>query len=461
MTGEMFGNYRIVLRLGSGAMGTVFLGEHERIARRAAIKVLAPEFAEDAEILRRFFDEARATSLIRHPAIVEVLDCGVHPDGRRPYIVMEYLQGETLAGTLERTGSVAWPQACATARQIAEGLGAAHRHRIIHRDVKPANLMLVTDSSAPGATAPAIVKVLDFGVAKLLCDTQSKALTHPGQLLGTPEYMAPEQCGGEGTIDERTDIYALGCVLFEMICGGPPFLCNKLSDIILAHRWREAPSASSRAELPPALDRLITRMLSKRPADRPSDMASVAEVLRGLLEREGDGAVVPVRARETPPAPPVALAAAITQPQSRRASEGRRDPALRRPLAVAAGVLAVAAVGVAARLVQRAPRGSGAAPPGVSRAAASPLPPLPAPAASPLPPLPAPAASPLPPLPAPAASPLPPLPAPAASPLPPLPAPEPTPRTAVAPAIQHRPSPSRRARSSHLRKVDADGIVDL
>jgi serine/threonine-protein kinase len=467
MIGETFGNYRIVLRLGSGAMGTVFLGEHERIARRAAIKVLAPEFAEDAEILRRFFDEARATSLIRHPAIVEVLDCGVHPDGRRPYIVMEYLQGETLAGTLERTGSVAWPRACATARQIAEGLGAAHRHRIIHRDVKPANLMLVTDASAPEATAPAIVKVLDFGVAKLLCDTQSKARTHPGQLLGTPEYMAPEQCGGEGTIDERTDIYALGCVLFEMICGGPPFLCNKLSDIILAHRWREAPSASSRAELPPALDRLITRMLSKRPADRPSDMASVAEVLRGLLEREGDGAVVPVRARETPPAPPVALAAAITQPQSRRASEGRRDPALRRPMAVVMGALAVAAVSVTAGLAQRAPRGSGAAPPGVSRAAAPPLPSLPAPAPSPSPspspaPSPPPSLAPAPspsPSPAPAPSP-PPSPAPAPSP-PPSPAAEPTPRTAVAPAIQHRASPPRRARPSHLRKVDADGIVDL
>src|SRR6516165_3430332 len=112
MIGETFGNYRLVLRLGSGAMGTVFLGEHERIARRAAVKVLSPEFAENADILRRFFAEARATSLIDHPAIVEVFDCGVHPDGRRPYIVMEYLRGETLAAYLGRTGPLAWQEAC-------------------------------------------------------------------------------------------------------------------------------------------------------------------------------------------------------------------------------------------------------------------------------------------------------------------------------------------------------------
>ena len=244
MIGETFGNYRLVLRLGSGAMGTVFLGEHERIARRAAIKVLAPEFSANVEILRRFFDEARATSLIHHPGIVEVLDCGVHPEGQRPYIAMEYLPGETLADRLERAGTFPWREACAIAKQIADGLGAAHRHRIVHRDVKPANVMLVADPDAPAPEpAPPVVKVLDFGVAKLLHDTQSGARTHPGKLLGTPEYMAPEQCGGEGTVDARADIYALGCVLFEMVAGHPPFLAADLSELIVAHRWREPPGA--------------------------------------------------------------------------------------------------------------------------------------------------------------------------------------------------------------------------
>jgi serine/threonine-protein kinase len=277
MIGETVGNYRLVLRLGSGAMGTVFLGEHERIARRAAIKVLSPELARDTAILERFFVEARATSLIRHPAIVEVLDCGVHAPEQRPYIVMEHVPGETLSAHLERAGRLDWRDACATARQIADGLAAAHDHRIVHRDVKPANVML-----AGGDPRAPIVKLLDFGVAKLLQETLSR--THPGELLGTPEYMAPEQCGGEGAIGERTDIYGLGCVLFEMICGRLPFPAKRLGELILAHQWAAPPLASAYAQLPPALDRLIAGMLAKRPEDRPADMASVARVLGELLE---------------------------------------------------------------------------------------------------------------------------------------------------------------------------------
>ena len=173
MIGETFGNYRLVRRIGSGTMGTVFLGEHERIVRRAAIKVLAPELALAADILGRFFEEARATSLIQHPAIVEVLDCGIHPDGRRPYIAMEYLEGDTLAGHLAARGPIGWPDACEIARQMAEGLAAAHRHGIVHRDVKPANVMLVPADPAPGLVAASrLVKLLDFGVAKLLRDAK-------------------------------------------------------------------------------------------------------------------------------------------------------------------------------------------------------------------------------------------------------------------------------------------------
>jgi serine/threonine protein kinase len=306
MIGETFGNYRIVSLLGSGAMGTVFLGEHERIARRAAIKILAAELTDKGEILRRFFNEARAISLIRHPGIVEVFDCGVHPDGRRPYIAMEYLQGKTLARHIETSGRVSWPEACATAQQIAGGLGAAHCHGIVHRDLKPANVMLVPDAGGPHATLPAVppaagVKVLDFGVAKLLHDAQSLARTMPGKLLGTAEYMAPEQCGGEGTVDRRTDVYALGCVLFEMVSGRPPFVGETLSDLLLSHLWRRPPAASAHAQLPSSLDRLIAQMLSKRQEDRPPDMAVVVEALRGVLEGASDGAVVSQPARKAAP----------------------------------------------------------------------------------------------------------------------------------------------------------------
>jgi serine/threonine-protein kinase len=279
MIGETCGNYRIVSRLGSGAMGTVFLAEHSRIERRAAIKVLSRELAGSPELLRRFFNEARATSSIRHPGIVEVLDCGVHESGQ-PYIVMEYLEGQTLEAQLARAGRARWDRASATAARIAAALAAAHRRGIIHRDVKPANVFLVADAGPEAA-----VKVLDFGVAKLLSDSQSTLRTHPGKLLGTPEYMAPEQCGGEGAIDERTDVYALGCLLYEMVCGRPPFSGEKISDLIVAHRSVLPPAASAEVPgLPTELDELIGSMLSKRPAERPRTMDEVAQALRRLAE---------------------------------------------------------------------------------------------------------------------------------------------------------------------------------
>src|SRR6185437_9807434 len=346
MVGETFGNFRIVRRLGSGAMGTVFLAEHERIARSAAIKVLAPEFAPNAELLGRFFDEARATSLIHHPAIVEVLDCGVHPGGQ-PYITMEYLAGQTLAELLEQVGAIPWPEACVMAAQIADGLGAAHRHRIVHRDLKPANVMRLADAAAPPGEAPVpAIKVLDFGVAKLLHDSQSGVRTHPGRLLGTPEYMAPEQCGGEGTIDARTDIYALGCVLYELVSGNPPFPVDNLNDLIVAHRWREPPAAASEADVPLAVDRLIARMLAKRQDDRPPNMESVARALHDLLARPDEVTV------ESPPAPTTRPG----RPEVPAPPPGDSRPARGRWLtAVLAAVGLAAATGLVVRAAHHGP----------------------------------------------------------------------------------------------------------
>jgi serine/threonine-protein kinase len=434
MIGETFGNYRLVRRLGSGAMGTVFLGEHERIVRWAAVKVLAPQFAEDTDILRRFFDEARATSLILHPAIVEVLDCGVHADGQRPYIAMAYLEGETLAARLERSGALSWREACATARQIAHGLEAAHRHRIVHRDVKPANVMLVADPNAPPETAPSVVKLLDFGVAKLLRDTQSRARTSPGQLLGTPEYMAPEQCGGDGNVDGRTDVYALGCVLFEMICRRPPFFARRLSELILAHQWREPPTASAYATLPPSLDALIARMLSKRPDDRPPDMTSVSEALGQVLESDGAAKATMVEGAEHAARP-------LGSPPARR---GARSPATG-PIVLSAGFLAIAAlsvgltVGFRARTsARRFEAGDGSpaparVPPAVAAVRIAPPAPEPPVLASPAPPT-------------------------FAPPAPPAVA---TPAASAATRSERRLPATRRTRSSRTTKVDTDGIVDL
>ena len=204
-------------------MGEVYLAEHKYIARRAAIKFLLPELTGSAEVLARFFAEARATSVIEHPGIVQVVDCDVHRDGRA-YIVMELLRGESLRAYLERVHSLADDEAGGVAifREIAAALAAAHRQGIVHRDLKPDNLFLHLSTGRPPATP--VVKVLDFGIAKLLGQGgEGGTKTRTGQLLGTPLYMSPEQCRGARSVDHRSDVYSLGCIMYELFCGVPPY----------------------------------------------------------------------------------------------------------------------------------------------------------------------------------------------------------------------------------------------
>jgi serine/threonine-protein kinase len=276
MIGEALGNYTITAKLGSGTMGVVFRAEHARIARTAAIKVLIPELAQNESALQRFFTEARATSLIRHPGIVDVFDCDV--DDGRAYIVMEHLDGETLADRLRRTDQIPWIVACEIACQIADAIGAAHDRGIIHRDLKPENVFLVRDPAVPDAVGS--VKVLDFGIAKLRAVEASARLTMRGVVLGTPEYMAPEQCGGEDETDERADIYALGCMLFEMLSGEPPFLGETIQELMVAHMFHPVPSIGERIPgLPAWLADLVTTMLAKGRDERPTSMHAVARTL--------------------------------------------------------------------------------------------------------------------------------------------------------------------------------------
>ncbi len=254
-------------------MGEVYLAEHQRIARRAAIKVLSPERTRDADAVRRLFVEARATSMIRHPGIVEIYDCDVHRNGRA-YIVMEYLEGETLAKRLERTGALPWPVACRIARRVSDAIGAAHREGVVHRDVKPDNVFLLSPGVWPAAGE---VKVLDFGLAKLLAGNfVGLAGTVQGSLVGSPTYMSPEQCRGEA-IDHRCDIYSLGCVLFELCAGRPPFIDNRVRDVLEAHNVRQPPALSSLvSDAPGWLVRLVARMLAKDPRQRPRSMDEVS-----------------------------------------------------------------------------------------------------------------------------------------------------------------------------------------
>ena len=268
--GETLGPYTIVRRLGAGAMGEVYQARHRHMGRDAAIKVLRAELTEEADVVSRFFTEARATAAVRHPGIVEIFDCDLHRSGRA-FIVMEYLQGEDLAhrlaGGAPATTSSDWPALRAIGRRLASALAAAHAVGIVHRDLKPGNIFLVSG----GAGEAPLVKIVDFGIAKLLHrDGSAHSQTQTGHILGTPLYMSPEQARGAKTIDHRTDIYALGCVLFEMVTGRPPFVRKGPAQVIVAHLHEPAPRASSLAPtVPAALDALVDEMLAKDPAARP------------------------------------------------------------------------------------------------------------------------------------------------------------------------------------------------
>ena len=282
MVGRTLGNYTLVEKLGQGGMGEVYLAEHRRIGRRAAIKFLLPALTRDTDVVTRFFNEARATSQIRHPGIVEIYDCDVVEE--QAYIVMEYLEGESLAAALRRTGGLAHEPVtiAAIVGQIASALAAAHRKEIIHRDLKPENVFLSVEESS---RAPFIVKILDFGIAKLAAPGGGGSNTRTGGLLGTPVYMSPEQCRGVSTIDRRTDVYALGCLMFELATGRHVFVKDASGDLLVAHIIETPPRVSSiRPEIPAWMDELVAKMLSKSPDDRPSSMDEVVADIEAFLQ---------------------------------------------------------------------------------------------------------------------------------------------------------------------------------
>jgi len=205
--------------IGRGGMGAVYAGEHVLLGRSAAIKVLLPELSQKQDVVMRFFNEARAATAIRHPGIIEVFDFGWTPEGAA-FIVMEHLEGETLGRRASRA-RLRWQSALAIARQIAGALAAAHGKGIVHRDLKPDNIFLVSDPEVPGGER---IKLLDFGIAKLAGESSATVnVTETGSVMGTPTYMAPEQCRGVA-VDHRADLYSLGCIVFELCTGRPPFV---------------------------------------------------------------------------------------------------------------------------------------------------------------------------------------------------------------------------------------------
>jgi len=278
--GQSVGSYSIQRELGRGGMGAVYVGHHALLGRPAAIKVLLPDYSRNQEIVQRFFNEARAATAIRHPGIVEIYDFGFAPDGSA-FIVMELCDGESLSARQKR-GVMPVGAALGIARQVAGALGAAHKAGIVHRDLKPDNVFLVPDPEVAGGER---IKLLDFGIAKLAGDASSPGMarTSTGAIMGTPYYMSPEQCRGAGAVDHRSDLYSLGCMLFEMVAGRVPFVGEGAGDIISSHILLPPPSARSLAPSVPAeVEQLIAWLLAKKPADRPQSADAVIVELQKL-----------------------------------------------------------------------------------------------------------------------------------------------------------------------------------
>ncbi len=299
MIGTTLLNYRVGRQLGAGGLGIVYEGEHTLIGRKAALKVLNPQVAGDQDMVARFLAEARAVNAIRHPNIVDVTDYG-QADGHF-VIVMELLEGETLGQRLEVKVRLDEKPVMAILSQTASAVGAAHDQGIVHRDLKPENLFLTRYPDYPD-----FVKVLDFGIAKLLGGQGTGLRTSPGLIIGTPAYMSPEQCLGEASLDHRSDIYSLGVVAYRMLTGRLPFEGNAMQ-MMHGHLAGTAPTLESFGVSEP-LQRLVNRCLARHASERFQTMKELRLALFALGARPQ----LAFSAEEA--GPPKASAPAVPQP---------------------------------------------------------------------------------------------------------------------------------------------------
>jgi hypothetical protein len=338
MLGEVIGGYRLEDKLGEGGMGVVFRATQTVLGRAVAIKLMRARLCSDEESVQRFFNEAVLTASIRHPGIVEIFDYGVHTNGSA-YIAMALLDGESLEGRLARQPSLGLVESLRIAQQIASALSAAHERGVVHRDLKPDNVFLTPD---PDLTGGERIRLLDFGIAKLLGDDhQSSSLTRTGTMIGTPLYMSPEQCRGRSDIDGRSDLYSLGCMLYQMLAGRPPFSAASPIEVAAAHMRDPAPPiAERRPGVPDAVADLVSALLAKRAEDRPLSADAVKRLLGETLAVLESGAP-----SDRPPA-------LIIEPADSKSLElaptlGENPPRSRRWLVIAAaGAIAAAAIGV-------------------------------------------------------------------------------------------------------------------
>jgi Protein kinase domain len=357
---ELDGRYRLESLIGRGGMGEVWRAVDTRLRRPVAVKVLPAELADVPGAMERFEREAEATAALQHPGIMVVFDVGRTEDGLA-YLVMELLEGEDLRTIMRRhPGGLPVAEAAGLAVQVADALAAAHSRGIVHRDIKPANLFVLADGR---------LKLCDFGIAGL-ADAATR-LTQDGGSVGTPLYMAPEQYRGEAA-DFRSDLYAFGCVLHELLTGEPPFRSGSgLPGLLYAHLNDPPPRVGAvRPDVPPQLERLVLDLLAKEMDARPASAAAAASFLRS----EGQGTLAPQLVAPPPGPPPVGLPAqglpvpglpphgAATHPgtvvMTGPHPAGRQSPRLL--IAAGAGVAALVAAGALAVIVLPSGGGTGA-----------------------------------------------------------------------------------------------------
>src|SRR5215472_4920995 len=292
--GTRLGPYEVAGQLGAGGMGEVYCARDARLGRDVAVKILPSDFATDADRRARFDREGRAVGQVNHPNILAILDVGTHGDV--PFIVTELLEGETLRERL-RAGAIPQRKAIEIAAQVARGLGAAHEKNIVHRDIKPENVFISADGH---------VKILDFGLARV-SSAESEAIpdvtltvqTASGIVLGTAMYMSPEQARGQVPADARSDIFALGAVLYEMLSGHRPFTGNSYADLISSILRQDPDPFPPEAKVSPALDRIVRRCLEKSPSERFQSARDLAFQLESLISAAGSGSSTAMQLAET------------------------------------------------------------------------------------------------------------------------------------------------------------------
>ena len=298
--GERIGQYEIRSLLGKGGMGAVYLAEDHSLGRQVALKILPPHLSEDSEIMARFVREARALAALRHPNLMHIYTVGKHEG--RPYFAMEYVKGSTLGAVLAKAKSLALPQAVHITAEVMAALDKVHEAGMVHRDVKPGNIIIDDDGRAV---------LMDFGLARR---EQDARLTADHTVLGTPQYMSPEQAES-ADVDGRADVYSLGIVLYEMLTGSPPFKGKTSFEVLRQHVESSVPAPSAlRPDVPAGLDVVLARAVAKSPEDR---YRNVREMAADLVKVCPD----PVLARlagvaETDTVPTVVMSDAAGRPRT-------------------------------------------------------------------------------------------------------------------------------------------------